>query len=75
MRLRIPNTVDPDVRQAFRLIAEALKGIDWGGSVPADGNVGYPARGIFQLRSGGANTLYANDGDITACDFNPVTTS
>lgn len=46
-----------------------------GDTVPTDGDTGYETGCLFQHTDGGDGTsLYVNEGDVDACDFDPVTT-
>lgn len=43
-------------------------------TVPSDGDTGYATGCLFQHTDGGDGTsLYVNEGDEDACDFNAVT--
>lgn len=60
--------------------AEHVAGIGilraWGDIVPPDGEPGYATGCLFQHTDGGPGTsLYANEGTLESCDFNPLVTS
>ena len=47
----------------------------YGKTVPTDGEDGYATGCLFRHTDGGGGTsLYVNEGTLTSCNFDPVTT-